>query len=280
MKLTKMIMVVLTAMLIAVPAFAGTCPEYDAVGCDADNYFADYISGLLEMVCQNNFGFVPAIAGWGPINEYSDFPFSLVLGWGEKFVPFGPFFLDPCFPGYWSVIPSPLYKWWIVLQMQPESDINVNIYGCVLRHNELDIWTQAQQTGRYRTCFAEPIFDPTDNPTITVKAIKGPYNSFTTFIMDARKLPGLDTVAVKDKLYTSKALFDEGIVLVMPRTGDVNQSGQMMKALKQGDMIKVEIEIPLTDAYDIRYGQDSVILKYIGMVGNYMTDKKCGDCGL
>jgi hypothetical protein len=147
-----------------------------------------------------------------------------------------------------------------------------------LKHNESDIWTQAQQTGRYLV-WGQPIFDPTANPTITVKAINGPYNSFTTFFMDGRKLPGLDTVAMKDKLYTSKALFDEGIVLVMPRTGDVNQSGQMMKALKQGDMIKVRIKIPVTNPCDIRYGQGSVILKYIGVVGNYMLDAYCGTCG-
>ena len=280
MKLTKMIMVVLTAMLIAVPAFAGTCPEYDAVGCDADNYFADYISGLLEMVCENNIG-IPALYA---INEYSAFPFNDDENWGEKFCQdAGMEMPDPCFPGYMSALApawcgGATFKWWIILQMQPESDINVNIYDCVLKHNESDIWTQAQQTGRYLV-WGQPIFDPTANPTITVKAINGPYNSFTTFFMDGRKLPGLDTVAMKDKLYTSKALFDESIVLVKPRTGDVNKSGQMMKTLKQGDMIKVRIKIPVTNPCDIRYGQGSVILKYIGVVGNYMLDAYCGTCG-
>ena len=274
-------MVVLTATLIATSVFAGNCPEYDAVGCDADNYFADSFSKLLEMVCENNIG-IPALY---PINEYSAFPFDPIINWGEMFVQnAGMLTPDPCFPGYMSALApawggDATFRWWIVLQMQPKSDINVNIYDCVLKHNQTDIWTNAQQTGRYRTFYGRPIFDPADNPTITIKAFEGPDNTFSAFFMDARVLPGLDPVAVKDIVYTSKALFDESIVLVKPKTGDINKSGQMMKKLKAGDMIKVMIKIPVTNPCDIRYGQDSVILKYIGVVGNYMLDAYCGTCG-
>lgn len=284
MKLTKMIMIVLTAMLIAAPAFAGNCPEYDAVGCDADNYFADNAFIPLGMVCNNNLGFVESAGIVDRINCYSDFLFDDDENWGEKFVQTaGMISPDPCFPGYFSAMTpvwtSAIYKWWIVLQMQPESDINVNIYDCVLKHNLTNIWTDAQQTGRYRAFWGEPIFDPSANPSITVKALDGPYNSFSTFIMDARVLPGLDPVAVEDILYTSKALFDEGIVLVMPKTGEINELGQPVKTLKQGDMIKVKIVIPGNNSCDVRYGNDSVIVKYIGVVGNYMTDLYCGPCG-
>ena len=278
MKLTKMIMIVLTAMLIAAPAFAGSCPEYDAVGCDSQNYFAVHAHMPLGMVCMNNIGYVPAgpPPGWHPINAYSAFP-------EEKFEQnAGIEMPDPCFPGYMSALtppgPNNTYKWWIVLQMQPESDINVNIYDCVLEPNRTNIWEDALQTGRYETCFHDLIFDPYANPTITVKAINGPLSSFGKFVMDARVLPGLDPVAVDDILYTSKALFDEGIVLVMPKTGDVNKSGQTMTTLQQGDMLKVKIEIPGTNCSDIRYGNDSVIVKYIGMIGTWYTTDDCGPC--
>ena len=54
-----------------------------------------------------------------------------------------------------------------------------------------------------------------------------------------------------------------------------------MTTLKQGDMIKVKIDIPGTNSCDIRYGEDSIIVKYIGVVGNYMTNDGivCGPCG-
>ncbi|OEU84522.1 MAG: hypothetical protein BA873_16185 [Desulfobulbaceae bacterium C00003063] len=279
MKLTKMIMVVLTAMLIAVPAFAGNCPEYDAVGCDSMNYFALNAYVPLGMVSDNNIGDLGGF--FAPINAYSAFPLDEEEVWGEKFEQTaGMLSNDHCFPGYMSAM-TPVwteatYKWWIILQMQPESDINVNIYDCVLKHNLTNIWTDAQQTGRYRTYYGEPIFDPNANPTITVRAVKGPFNAFKAFIMDARKLPGLEDVALKNVRYTSKALFDEGIVMVMPKTGNVNTSGENMKTLKQGDQIRVTISIPGTNSCDVRYGTDSVILKYIGVVGNYMYDEYCG----
>jgi len=88
--------------------------------------------------------------------------------------------------------------------------------------------------------------------------------------MDARTLPGLTPVAMDQQLYTSKALWAEGIVLVMPETGVQNQSGQSMYALKQGDVIQVQIAIP-PQPTDIRYGADNVILKYIGIVGTDYT---------
>ncbi|MEA3343998.1 MAG: hypothetical protein U9Q92_07605 [archaeon] len=285
MKLAKMIMIVLSAMLIAAPAFAGSCPEYDAVGCDSQNYFALNAYVPLGMVCENNFGYVGDAGIVDQINCYSDFLYDDDENWGEKFTQnAGMISPDPCFPGYSSAMTpvwtSATYKWWIVLQMQPESDINVNIYDCVLKHNLTNIWTDAQQTGRYRTFWGEPFLELTANPQITVKALNGPYNNFGTFIMDARVLPGLEPVPVKDLLYTSKALFDEGIVLIMPKTGVPNITGQNMKGLKQGDMIKVKVVIPGNNTCDIRYGNDSVIVKYIGVVGNYMTDLSCGSCGL
>jgi len=279
MKLTKMIMVVITSMLIAAPAFAGNCPEYDAVGCDSLNYFALNAYVPLGMVSDGNIGDLGPGIGLAPINAFSAFPLN-EEEWGEKFEQTaGQLSSDHCFPEYLSAMTpvwtSATYRWWIILQMQPESDINVNIYDCVLKHNLTNIWMDAQQTGRYRTFWGEPIFDKSANPTISVRILPGPYNSFARKIMDARVLPGLEPVAVQNIHYTSKALFDEGIVLVMPKSGDVNISGQTMPTLKQGDQIRVTVKIPGNNSCDVRYGEDSVIVKYIGVVGNYMSGDYC-----
>ncbi len=45
-----------------------------------------------------------------------------------------------------------------------------------------------------------------------------------------------------------------------------------MYTLSQGDMIEVRVDIPGNSTCDIRYGEDNVVLKYIGMIGTaYMT---------
>jgi len=87
--------------------------------------------------------------------------------------------------------------------MKPESDLNVNLYDCVLKHNEFSPWVAAEQTGRYRGDWSRLFFIPTANPSITVKTYPGEYATpgFTSsFIMDARALPGLDLVALDDVL--------------------------------------------------------------------------------
>jgi hypothetical protein len=171
-----------------------------------------------------------------------------------------------------------VYKWRIVLQMKPESDINVNIYDCVLKHNSFDIWEGADQTGRYRAPWGELVFVPTANPTMTVKAIPGPLATpgFTSpLTLDARTLPGLTLVAMEDQLYTSKAHWEEGIVLALPKTGETNTSGQTEYNLKQGDVIEVTVEIPYNNTVDLFYGADNVLLKYIGVIGTWYYGDSC-----
>jgi hypothetical protein len=271
MKLKKMFVVIVGAMLLATPAFAGNVPEFDAVDCDAQNYFAVRDIAQHVQVINNNVG------PFGPINYSSFFP--LVEGFSTTA---GQLFPDPCFDGYVSALTDvwneAVYEWTIVLQMKPESDINVNIKDCVLKHNEFDIWTGAEQTGRYRANSGQLFFVPSANPSVTVTASPGPFATpgfSSSIIMDARTLPGLNLVSLEDALYTSKALWYEGIVAALPETGGTNTSGQTTYNLKQGDRITVKVTIPGNNTADIRYGQDNVILKYIGIVGTWYYGIQC-----
>jgi hypothetical protein len=281
MKLFKLIALVVAGLFIAVPTWAGNIPEFDAVGCDATNYFAARNSAQYGQVIVNNIG--PN----GPVNYYSGvFSTPTVRTWEYFNNTAGQLFPDPCFPGYLSAMTDAwnqgIYEWQIVLQMKPESDLNVNIYDCVLKHNSFDIWEGADQTGRYRAPWGQLFFVPTANPIMTVKAIPGQYATpgFTSpIILDARVLPGLDLVPMDGQLYTSKALWSEGLVMALPQTGNVNGSGQAEYNLKQGDMIRVTVEIPYNNTVDLFYGQDSVILKYIGIIGTWNYGALCATPG-
>jgi len=275
-KMKRGVVILLTVMLVASSAWAGNIPEYDAVGCDWTNVFAKYTPIQFGQVIDNNIG--PN----GPINEYSAvFPSNPQEYFMQSA---GQLFPDPCF-GKFGLVSAltdawneSVYEWYIILQMKPESDLNVNLYDCVLKHNEFSPWVAAEQTGRYRADWGQLFFIPTANPSITVKAYPGEYATpgFTSsFIMDARALPGLDLVALDDVLYTSKGIWSEGIVMVLPETGKTNISGQTMYSLKQGDRIYVKVTIPYNNSCDIRYGQDSVIVKYIGIIGTWYYGNSC-----
>ena len=169
-----------------------------------------------------------------------------------------------------------IYEWWIVLQLKPETDINLNIYDCVLKHNTFNLWGDAEQTGRYRADWGELMFIQSANPIVSASAIPGPfatsgfsanYSIASPFIMDARTLPNLTKVALDGVFYTSKAHFPEGIVMALPKTGSINQSLQNEYNLKQGDIIHVKVEVPFNNTVDVFYGPDSVLLKYVGIVG-------------
>jgi len=90
--------------------------------------------------------------------------------------------------------------------------------------------------------------------------------------MDARQLPGLALMSLDNALYTSKALWEEGIVMVMPETGVTNSAGETMFNLKQGDAIEVTVSVPHNNTCDIYYGEDNVVLKYIGIIGTYFVN--------
>ncbi|MDL1974232.1 MAG: hypothetical protein LWX55_05550 [Deltaproteobacteria bacterium] len=275
MNLRKVLIPFIVVMFTASLAFAGNTPEFDAVGCDATNYFNDAIKA--SVVAHNK-------VGADQINDFSDFT---GLWCGEYFDSnAGQLRDDPCFDGYLSILtphytPGKHYEWQIVLQMQPESDIDLNIVDCVMKGNIPNIWEYAQQTGRYRTSRGELRFVKSANPRVTVEAYAGEYSVWGNpcdygFILDARKIPTLGMCAMDDKRYTSKALWEEGIVLALPVNGKQNKSGEDTYTLSQGDMLRVRIDIPGNNTCYIRYGEDNVVLKYIGMVGTeYMTQAPC-----
>jgi hypothetical protein len=260
----------------AAVAQAGNIPEYDAVCNDTQNYFAMTNSAQYGQVIVNNIG------PWGPLEIYSDWcKVALADGtWMEYFnTTAGALYDDPVFPGMDSALTDVYnegtYHWNIVLQMKPESDLNINIYDSVLKHNEFTPWGAAEQTGRYRAPWGQLFFVSTANPQITVKAIPGQYHTpgFNAPVyMDARMIPGLVATALRDAVYTSKCLWADDIVAVMPETGTQNTLGEKMYNLKQGDMISVDIYVPGNNTADIRYGQDSVTVKYIGIVGTWLYD--------
>jgi hypothetical protein len=275
----KVMLILVAVMLAASTAWAGNIPEFDAVGCDATNVFARTNAAQYGQVIKNTVG--PE----GPINYFSA-NFVLPPGFKQEYFKqtAGQLYADPCFGcfGLQSALTDAwnesVYEWYIILQMKPESDLNVNIYDCVLKHNEFSPWGSAEQTGRYRADWGQLFFIPSANPSITVVAYPGEYATpgFSgSFIMDARTLPGLDIVALDDVLYTSKGIWSEGLVMVMPETGKTNASGETTYNLKQGDRIYVKVTIPFNNTCDIRYGADSVIVKYIGIVGTWYYGQIC-----
>jgi len=312
----KIIICLIAVALMATPAFAGNDPEFDAVGCDSTNFFNDWIKRMV--VCCNlatmpeggpNAGLVV------PVNDYSDWWNCPQKAWGkcsktggvngvdvyEDFeTTAGMLFPDPCFDGefmgydmagyakygtYASALTDAfneaIYKWRIILQKKPESDIDLNIVDCVLKHNEFDICEQAEQTGRYMDPQLGRFFVPSANPLITVRAYPGPYATpgfpEEGVTLDARQMPGLGRICLENACYTSKALWEEGLVIAMPETGTTNSCGDTMYNLKQGDAIEVTVTIPPNNTVDIYYGPDNVILKYIGIVGTYFLNTRT-DC--
>jgi hypothetical protein len=275
MKYVKLTIVLVAVIALAAPAWAGFVPEFDAVGDDSSNPFAFFNIIQYGQVDANDDG----------LNENSDFrnrslgPFFLAEIFDTNA---GNLFDDPCFGEFgvesaltvsWN---RSYYEWIIVLQLKPSSDINLNIYDCVKEFNSetgdfQERWTRFAQTGRYQLPWNQIVFDDNMNPEVAVKAWPGEFAEagFTnSFVMDARTLPGLALVPMENQLYTSKALWSEGIVLARPETGVAGSDGQTQYTLKQGDLIQVKIEsnqLPV----DLYYGPDNVILKYIGFYGSY-----------
>jgi hypothetical protein len=272
----RIITVVATLAILSSPALAGDRPEFDCVGDDSKNFFNDIIK---EMVILEN--------GW---NLNSDF--TNVMYEGEMMEYFiAPVQLtdDICFmslapPNTDADIPyqsaltqwrrPAVYNYQIVLQMDPQSDLDINIVDCVVKHNSqvvfgVNPWEGADQTGRYQMPNGDSFFLDQANPQITVVAHPGPHAVFgfdNEFTLNARRQPGLvDTVALIDAYYTSKALWEEDLVVVMPMYNAPEYP------LSAGDMINIEIKIPSTSPVDIRYGEDNVCIKYVGITGTIYT---------
>lgn len=297
MYIKKTLMIFVALAFICTPVFAGDQPEYDVVGCDATNYFNDLARNI---VCQNNAknGLL--------INEHSDFtddcdnPVIIDMGGipmsvcDEVFgaTNFWEYFEtnanqngeDPCFPGYESHLATAFneyfFEWQIVLQKKPQTDLDVSIRDCVLKFNSFTLFGTsplegAEQTGRI-SMFGMPgsWWNTTANPRMTVTAIPGPNApaSFTPFIMDARTHPDLAVVPMIRALYTSKGLWEESIVLVMPETLVLSQNGDVQTRLRSGDRIRVRVDISEASTANINYGEDNVSINYVGIHGTEYID--------
>ncbi len=258
----KRLLVVLVAMMFMCgPAFAGDRPEFDAVGDDSGNYFNDAVKAL---VVANN-----------PWNFSSDFR-------DEAFLPPVQLTPDICFPDYLSAYTQwrrpALYTWFIVLQMDPQSDLDINIRDCVVKHNSktpfgTGPWEGADQTGRFQLNSGENVFVPAANPRMTVTAIPGPFAVFgfnQPFVMTNRTQGGLFELPFEDLLFTSKGLWEEGLVARLPEFLAPAPDG-VEYPLSAGDLLRIDIEIPFINSVDIRYGQDNVVVKYVGIDGTIYT---------
>ncbi|MDL1976589.1 MAG: hypothetical protein LWX52_00565 [Deltaproteobacteria bacterium] len=287
----KLTILFLGMVFVASSAFAGNIPEFDTVGDDSTNVFNDAIKDCV-VAAHNQINlasdwFLPVTALMDCLELRNDDPSSLPTG--EYFTAQETFYTtaanaapDPCFDvclgGYESNKTGPWvqtsYQWLIVLQMMPETDLDLNIRDCVLKENQRDIWFYAQQTGRYRRGDGKLVFQRNMNPRVTVCAVPGPKASpgFTkAFHMDARKMPNLGLTCLDNKLYTSKALWEEGIVMTMPVHNGTSVGGDPQYVLREGDMMLVTFNIPFNNPVDIWYGPDNVVIKYVGIIGMEMT---------
>jgi hypothetical protein len=277
MKLYKFIVILSALLLVSGMAWAGNTPEYDAVGTDTCNFY----SGSIIYYQAVNFGpnrylerdsAFPAESFWTNAGQLQYSPcYSCNHQVMSDALDSERFFFEPPLAALTDVWNQGTYKWSIVLQMKPEADINLNIYDCVLKHNETWLYEFADQTGRYRMPWGELMFNAAWNPLVSATAFPGPFATAgfpsTGLILDARTLPGLVSVPLDGVSYTSKAHWPEGLVIAAPKTGNTNGSGQMEYNLKQGDLIHVTVEIPPdSNTVDVWYGPESVVLKYIGII--------------
>jgi hypothetical protein len=267
--LKKALLIFVAVTFLCVPAMAGDRPEFDAVGNDSLNYFNDNVK---NMVVANN-----------PWNLASDFPWNGV-NWGELFIPPVQPTADLCFPDYLSAYTQwhrpARYTYYIVLQMDPQTDLDINIRDCVSKHNSTTIFGEgpydgAEQTGRTWDWLGNPIFNPGANPMVTATAMPGPYAAFgftTPFALVNRTQGGLFLLPFENLLYTSKAVWDEALVARMPEYMVPNLSGGTEYPLSAGDVIRVDIDMPATATTDVRYGSDNVVIKYVGVTGTIFTN--------
>lgn len=281
----KLFIILLALAFMYTPSFAGEQPEFDNVGCDATAFFNDLVK---QIVIDGN------VVGADKINEWSDFidnnPLLLPnLGYEFFSQTAGQERPDYCFPGYYSHLVdawnSAEYYWQIVLQKKPDTDLDINIRDCVLKMNSFspfgdEPFQGASQTGRYIMPWGQSFWLQNSNPRITATAFPGEYATFgfplAGFVLDARTTPDLAIVPLFQRLFTSKGVWEESIVVVMPETGIPNALGQIQYRLKQGDFIKIDIFVPGTNTVNMAYGKDNVTLKYVGIHGTeYLDDVMC-----
>ena len=248
-------------------------PEFDAAGRDSDSFFSDFYKTQVIANGTDHLG--------RKINYYSAF--------GSEYftTTAGSLAADACFSlpskTYLSALTTAwseaVYEWEITLQMKPAADLCLTVSACVLAEGGITLWEEARQTGLYKLPWApnKQVFTPSANPTVTVRALPGPFAAtgfpVSGFLMDARNVPGVQPVPMVDSPLTLQAILEESILLAFPQAGVINASGQAVYELNRGDRIKVTIRIPNNSTADISFGNDNVVLKYLGFVGTeYCSD--------
>ena len=309
--MTKTITAVILAVTLTwTSALAGDQPEFDTVGCDSTNFFNTLANDIVSLNNSNGNVLIndysdftddcdaPVIVDTAMGPQMLCNPLFGATGFWEYFKTNANQAVDDlCFSGYrelkrqGSEYQSHLatafneywFEWQMVLQKKPQTDLNLNIVDCVVKPNASTLFGSspydgAEQTGRFSGFMSPGTFwFMGGNPRITVWAIPGP-NAPEAFkvsgpvLMDARTIPGLETKLLDEALYTSKGLWDESIVIIMPETGVNNANGNAQFRLRSGDRIKVRVDIPEMSTADIRYGQDNVSVRYIAIHGTEYVD--------
>lgn len=269
MEIKWSLMIASALLLIGSQAFSGGRPEFDAVGNDSSNHFNDAITTLVSTA--------------NPWNTKSDFTVHPLLGM-EYFSPPVQLTDDICYDGYRSAYTQwrkpARYEWQIVLQMDPQSDLDINIKQCVVKHSSTTVfgripWEGGDQTGRYQLTDGTVFFIPGANPAITVVASPGPNAVFgftSPFILTGRTQGSITELPLKRLPYTGTAIWERALVAKMPEYLTAAPDGGVEYPLSAGDTIKITIAIPFLNSVDIRYGQDNVTVRYIGVNNTIFTN--------
>jgi hypothetical protein len=272
-------------MLVCLKAvvFAGGVPEFDSVGDDTSNYFEN---SIIERVTAENY--------W---NQASDFITTSFLGTVmendsgisvkgmEYFNPPVQITEDTCFPEYVSAYTQwrrpAEYEWQIVLQMDPQSDIDIHITECILKQGSqtafgLKPWEGSDQTGRYQLTNGTSFFITGANPSITVEAKPGPNAVFgfnTPFFLTSRASGGLIASPLKGLNYSAIAIWETNLVARMPEFLVNAPDHGLEYPLSAGDTLNIKIHIPFNNCVDVRYGEDNVTIRYIGTNNTIFTNE-------
>ncbi|MCP4114919.1 MAG: hypothetical protein GY737_05835 [Desulfobacteraceae bacterium] len=269
MELIRPLIVVLLFVVTGSQAYGGGRPEFDAVGNDSLNYFNDAVTALVLTA--------------NPWNTKSDFTGNPFPGM-EYFNPPVQLTGDLCHDGYRSAYTQwrrpARYEWRIVLQMDPQSDLDISIKQCVVKHSSTtvfgkDPWEGGDQTGRYQLTDGTSVFIPGANPSITVEANPGPNAvlGFTSpFILTCRSQGGINDLPLARLPYTGTGIWNRSLVARMPEHQRAAPNQGVEYPLSAGDTIRITIDIPFLNSVDIRYGRDNVTLRYLGVNNTIFTD--------
>nr|WP_320014144.1 hypothetical protein [uncultured Desulfobacter sp.] len=279
----KALLVMVTMAFLSTSAFAGYRPEFDLVGDDGDSMFncLPELEVLTYNAINADSDFTSIMDIYKDIDPLGEVRIKEVAK--EKFTPPAELSPDLCFPGYYSALTTPgkaaTYVYRIVLQMDPVSDLDIEIQDCVSKNNSEQIFGDdpgegAFQTGRAVNFLYDNFFFPGRNPRVSVKAIPGEFASsqFSQPFYFMHKTQGnFCEFPFVGLLYTSKGIWKESLLGRMPQWQGQGACGTVEYPLSAGDIIEVTIDVPNINVTDVRYGEKSVGIKYVGEHGTGYT---------